>query len=192
MPGGTYLDPYSREQGCDEHTERVAIICQQDSFCFGEPISDIIEAACEEVSDYGDSIDSTQTTDGLQLFERSLESSDEGLDAQCKLLAHSLWIVDPLVLIKQQEKIGFRFQLPRLPDEASVYTWVDKQHKNPENLQREIESTHRDIRIADTVKDIKYWVKSYLDFRVNPNGSEPTVIDWSNEAADEIDDIRER
>lgn len=191
MAGGQYLDPHPRDEDCDEHTENIAIICQQKVDCFGEPVLDIVNRACRKVVDYEDSINSRETKDGLQLFEQSVWSSpDEERDAQCQLLAHSLWIVDPLTLLKDELRVGFKYQLAALPDEASVFTWVDGQQNNPDDIRAEIESQYLSVRVADTAEDIEAWVTSYLDFGVNPNGSEQTVIEWSNDAAETIDDIR--
>lgn len=191
MAGGQYLDPHSRDEDCDEHTENIAIICQQDVDCFGEPVLNIVERACKGVVDYGKSIDSRETTDGLEIFKQSVWSSpEEERDAQCQLLAHSLWIVDPQTLLEEELRVGFKYQITALPDEASVFTWVDRQQSNPDEIRAQIETQYLDVRIADTAEDIEDWVRSYLDFGVNPNGSEKTVIEWSNEAAQTIDDIR--
>lgn len=191
MAGGQYLDPHPRDEDCDEHTENIAIICQRDVDCFGEPVLNIVDRACENVVDYGDSIKSRETRDGYQLFEQSVWSSpEEERDAQCQLLAHSLWIVDPQTLLEEEIRIGFKYQIAALPDEASVFTWVDGEQSNPDDIKAEIESQYLDVRVADTVEDIEAWVTSYLDFGVNPNGSEQTVIEWSNEAAKAIDNIR--
>ncbi|WP_049894595.1 hypothetical protein [Halogranum rubrum] len=191
MAGGPYLDPHPRGEDCDEHTENIAIICQQGTECFGEPVLDIINRACGRVFDYESSIYSRETKDGYQLFNQSLWSTpEEQRDAQCRLLAHSLWIVDPKALLKEELRIGFRYQLPALPDETSVFTWVDGQQSSPDDTQAEIESQYLSVRVAETVEEIESWVASYLDFQVNPNGSEQTVIEWSNEAARTIDEIR--
>ena len=190
MAGGQYLDPYSWDEGCDEHTENIVIICQQDTDCFGESVENIIRRACGDVVDYGDSIDSRETKEGLQLFKQSVWSSPEEVrDAQCQLLAHSLWIVDPETLLERELRVGFMQQFSGLPDETGVFTWIDSQPDNPDELQAEIESQFLNVRIADTVSDIESWITGYLDYGVNPNSSEPTVIEWSNEAANQIDRI---
>ncbi|WP_224268357.1 hypothetical protein [Haloprofundus salinisoli] len=191
MAGGQYLDPHPRDEDCDEHIENILIICQQNADCFGDPVIDIVNRACKKVVDYGDSIGSRETKDGYQLFEQSVWSSpEEQRDAQCRLLAHSLWIIDPQTLLEKELRVGFRYQLATLPAEARVFTWIDEQQSNPDKTRAEIESQYLSIRVADTVEDIEAWVASYLDFGVNPNGSEQTVIEWSNEAAEMIDDIR--
>ncbi|WP_143421132.1 hypothetical protein [Halorubrum ezzemoulense] len=190
MAGGQYLDPYSWDEGCDKHTENIAIICQQDADCFGKPVENIVQDARKDVVDYGESIDFRETKDGLQLFEQSVWSPPEELrDAQCQLLTHSLWIVDPETLLEKELRVGFRQQFSGLPDETAVFTWIDNQPNNPTELRAEIETQFLNVRIADTLSDIESWISGYLSFRVNPNGSEPTVIEWSNEAADEIDSI---
>ncbi|EJN57335.1 hypothetical protein HSB1_42980 [Halogranum salarium B-1] len=71
-----------------------------------------------------------------------------------------------------------------------MFTWVDGQQSSPDDTQAEIESQYLSVRVAETVEEIESWVASYLDFQVNPNGSEQTVIEWSNEAARTIDEIR--
>ena len=190
MAGGQYLDPHPRGEICDEHTENIAIICQQEADCFGEPVLKIIDRACKKVSDYGDSIDSRNTKNGFQLFERSINgSSSESRDAQCQLLAHSLWIVDPETLIEDGLASNIRFQLVALPSQASVFTWVNKQKSNRDKICRDIESRHLGVRVADSAEEFESWVTGYLDFGVNPNTGEETAIEWSNEAADKIDNI---
>ncbi|MDB2262255.1 hypothetical protein PM035_15620 [Halorubrum ezzemoulense] len=190
MAGGQYLDPYSRDEGCDEHTENIVIIRQQDADCFGKPVESIVQEACKDVVDYGESIDSRETKDGLRLFKQSVWSQpEESRDAQCQLLTHSLWIVDPETLLERELRVGFRQQFSGLPDETAVFTWIDNQPNNPNELRAEIETQFLNVRIADTLSDIESWISGYLGFSVNPNGSEPTVIEWSNEAADEIERI---
>jgi len=191
MSGGQYLDPHPRNEDCDEHTENIVIISEDGGDCFGEPVLDIINRACNNVLDYGDSIDSRQTKDGYQLFENSVWSSPEKRrDAQCRLLAHSLWIIHPQLLLERELRVGFTYQIRSLPDESKVFTWIDGQQSNPKETREEIESQFLRVRVADTKQEIESWITSYLDFGVNPNGSEQTVIEWSNEAAESIDDIR--
>ncbi len=191
MPGGPYLDPHPRDEDCDEHTQNIVIICNDDRNCFGEPVLDIVSRAYKNVHDYGDSIKSRETVDGYRLFEKSVWSHpEEQRDAQCRLLGHSLWIIEPELLLENEYRVGFSYQIRALPDQTRLFTWIGDRQSGTQVTRDEIESHYPGIRIAEAAETIESWVASYLDFGVNPKGSEQTVIEWSNDAAEAIDKIR--
>lgn len=190
MTGGSYIDPYSSEDGCDVHTENIAVICRDDRNCFGQPLTDVINQAYTNVEDLGSSIKTRETTGGLDLLRRSTPNNGtqaEQRDAQCKLLTHSLWIIDPETILNDILQVSLAFQVRCLPDESRVFTWVDDQ--NTAEDKSNIENQFTGVRVADSIDDLESWVEGYLDFQVNPDGSEQTVIAWSNEVANQIDNI---
>jgi len=193
MAGGSYIDPHNRGESCGSHTENIAIICSPGSNCFGEPVLDIVKRACRDIKDYGDSIKSRENTSGLELLKQSKPhtgTEEEQRDAECKLLAHSLWLVDHETLLDDSLGVPLAYQVRNLPDESCVFTWISEGNADSQRVKKNIQSQYTNVQIAQSSDRIEELVRGYLEFRVNPNGSEQTVIEWSHEAADKIDAIR--
>jgi len=193
MAGSSYIDPYPRNEPCTEHTEDIAIICSEGAMCFGEPVLDLVQRTCAKLEDYGDSIQTRESKDAIDLVKQSCPAQDNSPEdqrhAERMLLTHSLWLIDHETLLNDKFWTPLTYQIRNLPDESSVYTWIKGDHEEFESVQSDIDTQFQKINVATSKEDLERWISGYIGFQVNPNGSEKTVIEWSHKVADQIDDI---
>ena len=193
MAGGSYIDPYPRDESCKKHTEDVAIICSPSTRCFGEPAPNFVRRVCDNVRDYGNTIETRESENAIDLLKQSCPNRGDSREAQRNaekmLLTHSLWLIDHQTLLDSDFWTSLCYQVRNLPDESEVCTWISEDHEDVESLRSEITSQFGKIRVATSQDQLERLVSGYIGFQVNPNGSEQTVIEWSHKVADKIDDI---
>ncbi|NHN59801.1 MULTISPECIES: hypothetical protein [Halorussus] len=192
MTGGAYIDPYPRDKTLTNHKENIAVICDPSATCFGEPLEDFLNNVCSQITDYGNTIDTADNYNAIELVERSCPTGsstpDEQRDAEKSLITHSLWVIRYETLLRDDLYTALCYQVRGLPDETAVFSWVDSEGDR-ESIETEISSQFTSVQVATSKSELEDNIKGYLGFQVNPNGAEQNVIAWSHNAANKIDKI---
>lgn len=190
MNDGSYVEVHT-EDSIEEHDEAIAIISENDSNCFGKSPSSVIESACEEIPDYGESIFSTPNSAGYQMLADSAgrgETHQEEIHAMKMLVSHSLWIVGPETVRDTEMKVALQCQARSLPDESKVFSWVNNSEEQKE-LEHILEDICKNAEVATSEDSLKSKIQGYLGYGVNPKCAPENVRKWSEKAAAKIKSI---